>query len=210
MIHPHTEVRFIDEEIGHGVVATRSIPKGTVTWVRDRLDREFTSAEVTSFDDAHREVVERYSYRNATGHYVFCWDHTRFMNHSFDPTCLPTPFGLEIAIRDIEAGEELTNDYGTLNIIEPFKPRREEGSGGRDTVRPDDLLRYAPVWDAAIADAFSRFSEVAQPLAKWINASIRGELELIAKGERSLPSIGELLFSGETATGDGIAEPVRD
>jgi hypothetical protein len=43
MIHPDTELRFINEKIGHGVVATKFIPKGTITWVLDKLDRVFTS-----------------------------------------------------------------------------------------------------------------------------------------------------------------------
>ena len=42
MIHPHTELRFINDEIGHGVVATQFIPAGTITWVLDELDRTFT------------------------------------------------------------------------------------------------------------------------------------------------------------------------
>jgi len=35
MIHPDTEVRFINDEIGYGVVAKKLIPKGTITWVQD-------------------------------------------------------------------------------------------------------------------------------------------------------------------------------
>ena len=42
MIHPKTELQFINKEIGYGVVATEFIPAGTITWVLDKLDREFT------------------------------------------------------------------------------------------------------------------------------------------------------------------------
>ncbi len=45
MIHPHTEIKFINKEVGYGVVATDFIPKGTITWVLDKLDREFTQNE---------------------------------------------------------------------------------------------------------------------------------------------------------------------
>ena len=107
MIHQETEVRFIDSEVGYGVFAKTFISRGTITWVKDQLDREFTAEDLKTFDTAHRELLDRYSYRNARGHYVFCWDHARFMNHSAQPTCLLTPYGLEIAIRDIAPGEEL-------------------------------------------------------------------------------------------------------
>ncbi len=193
MIHPHTEVRWIDDEVGCGVFATRFIPRGTVTWVRDRLDREFTPEEVWSFDEPHREIIERYSYRTATGRYLFCWDHTRFMNHSFRPACLPTPLGFEIAIRDIAAGEEMTNDYGALNIVEPFMPRAEPGSTRR-RVCPDDLLRHAEEWDILLVEAMERFDGVEQPLAGWLGAALRAELVEMIRGERPWRSIGELHF----------------
>lgn len=35
MIHPDTELRFINPEIGYGVFATQFIPRGTITWVRE-------------------------------------------------------------------------------------------------------------------------------------------------------------------------------
>ena len=45
MIYPKTELRFISDEIGHGVVATEFIPAGTITWALDKLDREFTPTQ---------------------------------------------------------------------------------------------------------------------------------------------------------------------
>ncbi|HAV55880.1 MAG TPA: SET domain-containing protein-lysine N-methyltransferase, partial [Aequorivita sp.] len=44
MIHPKTELKFISDQIGYGVVATEFIPAGTITWALDDLDREFTPA----------------------------------------------------------------------------------------------------------------------------------------------------------------------
>ena len=38
------------------------------------------------------------------------------MNHSCQPNCAGTELGLEIALVDIEIGDELTNDYATLGI----------------------------------------------------------------------------------------------
>lgn len=187
MIHPQTEVRFIRPEIGYGVIAKAFIPRGTVTWVKDRLDREFSPQELEAFDEAHREILDRYSYRNAQGHYVFCWDHTRFMNHSFRPACLLTAYGLEVAVRDIQAGEELTNDYGCFNIIESFAPE-DEGDARRE-VRPDDLLRFSEMWDARISEALRDFPRVDQPLSRMVRPEIWADLLAAARGEAELRSV---------------------
>ncbi len=46
MMHPHSELRFINESIGYGVFATKFIPKGTITWILDELDQKFTESYV--------------------------------------------------------------------------------------------------------------------------------------------------------------------
>src|SRR5881296_1655598 len=38
MIHPDTELHFVDPEIGYGVFATKPIPRGTVIWTLCELD----------------------------------------------------------------------------------------------------------------------------------------------------------------------------
>ena len=39
MIHPNTRLGFVNEEIGYGVFATALIPKGTIVYVKDDLER---------------------------------------------------------------------------------------------------------------------------------------------------------------------------
>ncbi|MBU6301236.1 MAG: SET domain-containing protein-lysine N-methyltransferase [Verrucomicrobia bacterium] len=194
MIHPDTEIRFINEVVGHGVVATRAMPRGTITWVQDRLDRTYPVEELEAFPTLLREVLDKYCYRNREGHYVFCWDHARFMNHSFDSNCLLTPYGLEIAVRDIAEGEELTNDYGCFNIIEAFRPCEEDG--GREVVRPDDLKRCHGIWDEKIRQAVADFPRVPQPLASLVSPGVWRELESAAVGTGTLASVSSLLFTG--------------
>ncbi len=168
MLHPDTEVRWISEEIGCGIVATRDIPKGTVTWVMDPLDRLFSPQQVAGLPDRCRETLFKYSYRNRDGQYVFCWDNTRFMNHSFSPNCITTAYGFELAVRDIREGEELTNDYGSLNILEPFHAC-DEGTS-RKVVYPDDLARHYEGWDRQLESAFQRIQTVEQPLRDLLSA----------------------------------------
>ncbi len=192
MIHPHTELQFISAEIGHGVVATQFIPAGTITWVLDKLDREFTPTQFKRLGNLYQEILETYSFRNAHGNFVLCWDHGRFVNHSFKSNCLSTPYDFEIAIRDIQPGEELTDDYGYLNVSAPFKPTNEGTK--RRIVYPDDLKNYYKIWDKKIAEAFPKIQEVAQPLSAIIPPKIHKEIDWVLSGKKPLASIKDLYY----------------
>jgi len=104
MLHPDTEVRWISAEIGCGVLATREIPKGTIIWAMDPLDRTLSPERVELLPPVCRDSLLKYSYRNRDGDYFYCWDNTRFMNHSFYPNSIATAYGYELAVRDIRAG----------------------------------------------------------------------------------------------------------
>jgi uncharacterized protein len=116
MIHPHTELQYIDAQIGYGVVATRLIPRGTITWVSDALDQVFPPEQKPALPALLQDQLDTYSFRDSDGNYILCWDHARFVNHSCRANCLSADFNCELAVRDILPGEELTDDYGTLNI----------------------------------------------------------------------------------------------
>jgi hypothetical protein len=188
MIHPDTELRFINDKIGHGVVATKLIPKGTITWVLDKLDRVFTPAQIRGMDKMYQEVMDKYTYRNPEGNYVFCWDNARFVNHSANANCITTAYDFEIAVRDIQPGEELTDDYGYLNVEEPFEVLPEPGTN-RNVVYPDDLLRYYPVWDEKLLNAFPQLLKVTQPLYHILDKSIQEKASRVAQGEMKMDSI---------------------
>ncbi|SDX07472.1 MULTISPECIES: SET domain-containing protein [Flavobacteriales] len=187
MIHPKTELKLISEEIGYGVVAKEFIPAGTITWVLDELDREFTPDQVKKLQPIYQQVLETYSYRNNKGNLVLCWDYGRFVNHSFKSNCLSTAYDFEIAIRDIQAGEELTDDYGYLNVTEPFKGINE--GTRRKTVYPDDLLKHYKTWDKKLIQNFPKIIEVAQPLHVLFTPDRWNEIEEIAKGKKEMESI---------------------
>ena len=188
MIHPHTELRFINDAIGYGVVATKFIPRGTITWALDKLDRIFTPGDVQKLDPLYQEVLDKYTYRNAEGNYVLCWDNARFVNHSFKSNCLTTAYEFEIAVRDIYPGEELTDDYGYLNIDEPFEALPEEGVD-RKVVYPDDILRNYVTWDEKLADAFPDIVRVDQPLFNILSPELRDRARRIAENSEKLHSI---------------------
>lgn len=193
MIHPKTELKFINEVVGYGVVATSFIPAGTITWVLDKFDREFSSKEVEKLEPIYQNILDTYTYRNNKGNFVLCWDLGRFVNHSFNSNCLTTAYDFEIAIRDIHPGEQLTDDYGYLNISEPFKGI-DEGTK-RKTVYPDDLVKYYKVWDKKIEKVFSKITEHDQPLKALIHDSLWLKIEDIIKGKKPLDSILKNYYS---------------
>lgn len=166
MMHPDTEVRFINEEMGYGVVATKFIPKGTITWVQDALDQVLTPDKVSKMHPETQKLIDKYSFRNNKGNLVLCWDLAKYVNHSFNANCLSSAYDFELAVRDIHPGEQLTDDYGYLNISEPFRAN-DEGTE-RNTVYPDDLLRYHGEWDSLLSEAFQVFDEVSQPLSVFV------------------------------------------
>lgn len=187
MIHPHTEIRFISEEMGYGLFATRTIPRGTITWTLDRLDRVIPPAELQDYPPIYREILLKYSFRNSRGDFIFCWDNGRYINHSFNANCCLTPYNFEIAIRDIEEGEEVTDDYGYLNIIEPFEVPGETGE--RRIVYPDDLLRYAENWDSSMHNAFPLIWEQEQLLWQYLRRNTLDALQKIRRGDSEILSI---------------------
>lgn len=199
MLHPDTEVRFVNELIGNGVFAIRPIPKGTAVWVLDRFDRVMREQEVRALEPVYQEILEKYCFRDREGRWIFCWDNTRFINHSFHPTCITTPYQFEIAVVDIAAGHEITNDYGFFNIIEPFDCLPEPGSS-RTRVMPDDILRCAPKWDQQLVSALACFAQVPQPLAELMAPEHLATAQRIARGEIPPASIRACYFDS-TRTG---------
>lgn len=185
MIHPHTELRFVGEAIGFGVFATKLIPKGTLTWVHDPLDQTFAPGAVERLGPLYAQQLEKYAYADKKGDKILCWDLARYFNHSCDAPCLSAGYDFEVAVRDIRAGEELTDDYGTLNLTEPM-PCACASPRCRRTVRPDDHVRLADAWDALVRDAFPLIAKVEQPLwplvkeAAEVTAAIRDPALLLS------------------------------
>jgi SET domain-containing protein len=179
MIHPDTELCWISAEIGHGVRATRRIPKGTLTWVLCSLDRVLTRADVDALGPQYRPFVDRYAYVDHLNRQILCWDGGRHVNHHCDANSRALGFEAQIAIRDIEPGEELTCDYGECNLDESLgchcgSPRC------RGTITAADL-------QAAVAAA----AEIEQPLLKF--TSDPPEIEAILRGTIAVPSILSIL-----------------
>jgi uncharacterized protein len=112
---------------GLGVFAAEAIPAGTPVWrFEEGLDLQIPESRVDALPPHVREWFDVYGYKDArTGQIVLCFDSGRFMNHADAPNTQQDfdlhPLGVDVAVRDIAAGEELTCDYGSLEGV-PFRP----------------------------------------------------------------------------------------
>lgn len=187
MIHPDTEVRFINDAIGYGVVAKKFIPKGTITWAQDDLDTLYTEEEAAQLSPLMQEYLETYCFKNNKGELVLCWDIAKYVNHSFNSNCMSTAYDFEIAIRDIHPGEQLTDDYGYLNVSEPFNAV-DEGTN-RKVVYPDDILNNYEKWDQLVIDSLPQMEQLPQPLKKFISTEVWESFGKVLSGAEPLKSI---------------------
>jgi len=167
MIHPSTRLDYINKEKGKGVIATRFIPKGTVTYVKDSLEIEITAGDARLRDPLYKNIIETYSYIDRDGTKVLSWDHAKYVNHCCQCNTMSTGYGFEIAVRDIEAEEEMTDEYGMFNFNYTLDLKCDN-SPCRDVVTGRDIDKYYMQWDELVKEALAKFNNVEQPLEKFI------------------------------------------
>lgn len=170
MIHPSTLIQRVNPQIGLGVYADSFIPKGTVVYVKDPLEVEVAPDSPLLLDPLAWPVIDRYSYRDDRGYRIISWDAGKHVNHCCEPNSLTTGYGFEIATRDIQPGEELTDDYGLFNLDWHF-PCACGSPRCRGIVGHHDFDDRVDEWDAAIKPALEAFDKVKQPLLPWIDQS---------------------------------------
>lgn len=177
MIHPATELRLVDPAIGHGVYATAAIPRGTLVWVRDRLDRVLSPAEIAALPPLLAGQTERHFWLDRSGDYVLAWDLARFVNHSCRPNCAGVAPGVEIAITDIAPGEQITNDYAELGMRPDETLTCACGAPTcRGLVSGAEAEAIRTAYGAAARDALGQAPTVQQPLAALLSIALRRRL----------------------------------
>ncbi len=103
---------------GIGCFADQFIPKGAlVRKFIEGFDLEIPKGKVDALPDAAREQFLNYAYFDREANlYTLNPDDERFVNHADDPNVGEDPsrddaMGEMYALRDIQAGEELTENY---------------------------------------------------------------------------------------------------
>lgn len=108
---------------GLGLFADQFITKGTKTWrFMPGLDLIVPEDTLLQLSEPARAQFLNYCYVDKfTKNFILCFDDERFINHSKSPNILQTMAeneveGFEVAVRDINKGEELFCDYETFDF----------------------------------------------------------------------------------------------
>lgn len=96
---------------GLGLHAAEPIRQGAVVWDYDPpIDQTIPVSKLPDLPPWVRKYIAVYGYRE-DDQIVLCGDDARYFNHSKQPNCRSGHGTQTVAIRDIPAGEELTDDY---------------------------------------------------------------------------------------------------
>ncbi len=207
MIHPHTELKLVSDAVGYGVFARRPIPAGTIVYVRDPLEIVVTPAAYRVADAASRVQIDRYSYIDERGDRVISWDFAKYVNHSCEANTISTGYGFEVAIRDIAAGEEITDEYGCFNLDQELDCCC--GSPAcRHAIREVDFDNLYEAWDKRVLPVAGRMAVVEQPLWYLLSPAYQTELERLRENPDRLRSVYELRWrevrNGRPALADKV------
>lgn len=191
MIHPSTEIKHVSDVIGYGIFAKKFIPKGTIVYVKDSLEIEVDDEQYAKHSKPMQDVIEKYSYIDERGIRILSWDLGKYVNHNCNRNTISTGYGFEIAIRDIQAGEEITDEYGIFNLDFSF-PCGCGATNCRGHIHPEDLDNLAPVWDVEIKNALKSLYSVEQPLLPLVEEGIKKELDAMFADPSKFKSIANL------------------
>jgi SET domain-containing protein len=193
MIHPDTEIKFISPEVGYGVFATKKIPIGTIVYVKDDLEIMISQKDYHKYSESLKKVIDRYSYIDPEGFRIISWDFAKYTNHCCDPNTISTGYGFEIAIKDIEAGEQITDEYGIFNLEKEIHLVCDKPNC-RKVVCNEDFDKYYQEWDKKIIPALTRVPYVEQPLFEFLDEVTKNELEEFFKDPSKYKSVYHLRF----------------
>lgn len=195
MIHPNTELRFINDHVGYGVFATEDISEGTITYIKDSLEIIISPTDYLMHSEVMKEVIEKYSYIDQDGNRVISWDFAKYVNHCCNCNTISTGYGFEIAIRDIKKGEQITDEYGIFNLTTEMNVSCGMGHC-RKTIKPDDFENYYKEWDEKIQQSISKLFGVGQPLMPFIEEETRKELDQFFQNPEDYKSVYGLKYRG--------------
>ena len=177
MIHPHTQLQYINDQLGYGVFATAVIPKGTIVYVQDGLDIVIPPDSFLLQDPLQRAQIDKYAVvEPPDGQRIVSWDHAKYVNHCCHSNILSTGYGFEIALHDIQPGEELRDDYGLFNLDWDITLVCQH-QDCRGQLKTADLARQIKQWDAQIQAALQHTLAVPQQLWSLLDMETESSLQ---------------------------------
>ena len=160
MTHSSIEIRFNDEGNKEGVFATAFIPKGTVIYTIDYVDLLLSKINGSTSIESVNEKK-------------------KLLNHKDKPNTMTTAYGSNIAIEDIQNGEEITEDLRIYPLL----------SNGIPVVEMEELKSI----DNYIIYALREIIEVRQPLFEYISPIIMTAINRFSVDNKHYRSLQELV-----------------
>ena len=116
---------------GVGLIAQEFIAAGTIVWKFKRgFDLEIKEKDLETLSLTAREQVLYYAcWNEATRTFVLSSDDDRVTNHSDNPNTRCRD-DCTYAVRDIQAGEEITSDYTELVVLNFEAPKSQDAGDG--------------------------------------------------------------------------------
>lgn len=206
MMHPHTRLNFINEQVGYGVFATAPIPAGTITYVADALEIAIPAESALLQNSVYRSLIDKYATVEPGGQRLVSWDIAKYVNHCCHCNTMSTGYGFEIALRDIAPGEEITDEYGLFNLEWEMNLACSHANCRRRLQR-SDFDTFAAVWDAQIQAVLPCCLHVEQPLWSLLDGSTLADLiHFLATGE-GYKSVTALRSKAATDNGRYLPTP---
>ncbi len=166
-----------------------------MTYVKDTLEKVVAPAEYLLHNAPVRAQIDKYSYIDERGNRIVSWDFAKYVNHSCRPNSMSTGYGFELALVDIQAGEQLTDEYGIFNLDMEMDCACGEPSC-RGKIRPTDFEQYRDDWDARIRPAFAKLYSVDQPLIGFVEPQVREKLDGFFNNSEPYVSVYALRYKG--------------
>ncbi len=188
MILSHLRIQWISDTKGYGLFAAKKIPKGTMTFIQDPLDIVITPDQFKKQDSTIKNLVDRFSYEGPDGSRIISWDFGKYMNHCCFSNTLTTGYGFEIAIRDIEEGEEVTDDYRIFTTEHQLFMNCEKSNceGSLNIQNNEGLVSR---WDNDVENALKEFLNVRQELLHFMPPKSLKSIENYIKGKEKYLSV---------------------
>ncbi|MEX0662076.1 MAG: SET domain-containing protein [Balneolaceae bacterium] len=202
MIHPDTELRFINNLKGRGVFSTKPIAKGTLTYVKDDLEVVIEADDERLSDPRYKDLIDTYSFMDHDGKRIVSWDHAKYVNHCCQCNTMSTGYGFEIAIRNIAAGEEITDEYSMFNFPSSIQLHCDKFPC-RKSITSHDLKLYHKQWDEIVKSALNQFQQVDQPLAPFLCNKTEALLNEYLQNGNHYISVLELAYQETTENQSG-------
>jgi len=152
---------------GKGLFATVFIPVGTIICFECKNCKAYSQEEISKLNESKRNFLLEHAYKRDDGTYLMPCSHDIYLNHSCNSNILDSGLGFNIVVRDINIGEEATNDY--RQFYEDSSYEIICNCGEKNCCKivrcihpvPEELRKF---WDIKIKKALTLIKRIPQPL----------------------------------------------